>query len=464
MLSFSTEFPVAEASCTAFLQAVRGWIQGSPHTTLDEAAFNDLPSEGAWSTETDQEKLSALIYAGPNETTAAFRHSKIENDLEWSTVVAFSSDQNDTWVSVRTARESVHPQLGLPSAKKPFVVKGLLAALGGGLDGELFVRDEPYYLNDNDVGMAIRLLNADADNYLPIVYVSRRFDGALDIDPAPLARHLGGMAHVLVEPSRAFSRVLQDGVGSNNVYGGRVGVYWPSGARQAYFLNADTPTDLDVRQLLSGRLRAALLARRPLPRCTWAAAEARVARQAFERLRATGSEDVTDYINIFDAEMRAKARELEDAESEIARLRVQLRTDRASTGSARSSIKIGEEQEAFPGEFSEVAREALQAALTGMDPNGRRTHLISSTLSGLGESVELKTRRERLKGLLRGYRSMTREVAGGLEELGFSISEEGKHYKLKYLDDDRYTFILPKSGSDHRGGLNAVSDIGKRIY
>ncbi|GMU46359.1 MAG: hypothetical protein AMXMBFR26_11410 [Porticoccaceae bacterium] len=52
----------------------------------------------------------------------------------------------------------------------------------------------------------------------------------------------------------------------------------------------------------------------------------------------------------------------------------------------------------------------------------------------------------------------------GLEEMGFSITEEGKHYKLTFQDDDRYTFTLPKSGSDHRGGLNAASDIGRLLF
>lgn len=76
----------------------------------------------------------------------------------------------------------------------------------------------------------------------------------------------------------------------------------------------------------------------------------------------------------------------------------------------------------------------------------------------------MSEQREELKRLLRGYKSMDRVTKGGLEAMGFSISEDGKHYKLVYHDDDRYTFALPKSGGDHRGGLNAASDIGKRLF
>ena len=48
--------------------------------------------------------------------------------------------------------------------------------------------------------------------------------------------------------------------------------------------------------------------------------------------------------------------------------------------------------------------------------------------------------------------------------MGFRISNGGKHYKLVYQGDDRYTYTLPSSGSDHRGGLNAANDIGRLMF
>jgi len=59
---------------------------------------------------------------------------------------------------------------------------------------------------------------------------------------------------------------------------------------------------------------------------------------------------------------------------------------------------------------------------------------------------------------------MDSKVKRALEEMGFEITDDGKHYKLTYEDDDRYTFTLPRSGSDRRGGLNAASDIAKRLF
>jgi hypothetical protein len=59
---------------------------------------------------------------------------------------------------------------------------------------------------------------------------------------------------------------------------------------------------------------------------------------------------------------------------------------------------------------------------------------------------------------------MDKKTRKGLEDIGFSITEEGKHFKLTFRDDDRYVFALPKSGGDVRGGLNAASDISKRLF
>jgi hypothetical protein len=90
--------------------------------------------------------------------------------------------------------------------------------------------------------------------------------------------------------------------------------------------------------------------------------------------------------------------------------------------------------------------------------------MLTAAVSDLGSNSRRGNLRESLKLLLRNYSSMDHSTRKGLEDLGFSTYEDGKHYKLIYKNDDRYTFALPKSGSDYRGGLNAVSDIAKRIF
>jgi hypothetical protein len=59
---------------------------------------------------------------------------------------------------------------------------------------------------------------------------------------------------------------------------------------------------------------------------------------------------------------------------------------------------------------------------------------------------------------------MTSSNRAELESLGFDIQDDGKHYKLIYRGDARYPFILAKTGSDWRGGMNAFSDLKRRIF
>jgi len=464
MLSFATEFPVQGTNIEGFVRAVRSWLEGSPHTSLTADQLSTMPTDGHWSVGTAREKVEALLVTTDGRQTAAFKHAAFDGDLEWNTIVVYSGTEDDSWVSIRTSRESSHPQASLPPAKKPLLVRTLISKLGGGLDSELYVADKPFHLKSNDLGMATRLLNADAENYLPVVYVSCEFDGRVSVNFDALARSLGGMAHVLVEPNRDFSRKLQGEVGSRNVYGGRVGVYWPNGERNSYFFNEETPSDFDIRRLIVSRIRQALLNRRPLARCTWTRAEAEVARKVIENLKSSGSEDVSEYVSAFDVEMKAKNGQLEEAEAEVRRLKAQVRGFDVSQGYREFDLGISDEQEFFDGEFFEVLKGAVASAIESAQENGRRRHILQAIDKKIPSYENMKNRRESLKDVLREYKSMDRSIKQALEEMGFQISEEGKHYKLIYNQDDRYTFALPKTGGDRRGGLNAVSDIGKRVY
>ncbi len=464
MLSFACEFPVQDSDTSAFIDAVRRWLEGSPHTALKREDLDKILPQGHSSCAAGNERLEALIASDDGNSTAGFRHTAINGAIEWRTTVVFSRSADDCWIGVRTARESAKAISSLPRGKKPLLVRTLLAELGGGLDAELYCQDEPHYLKANDLGMAARLLNGDSDNYLPVIYVSCGFTGNPLVRAEPLAKVLGGMAHVLVEPDRAFSRALQPDVGSRNAYGGSIGVYWPHGDSFKIIVDLNAGREIDVRHDIVDRVTQSLLNRRPLARCTWSRAEANVAIEVFEKLKNSGSQEIDDYVAVFDSEVKAKNKQLEDAEAEIQKLTSRIRQIDTGRVTPTSSFQINNEQEFFAGEFSDIIGDGINLALESSQKGSRRQHVLSALLTSLSSSGTAKTKRNELKEILKGYRSMTKATKDGLVRLGFSITEEGKHYKLVYMQDERYGFTLPKTGSDHRGGMNAVSDIAKRIY
>lgn len=467
MLTFATEFPVHQNTTSSdFLSTMRDWVEKSPFTGLSEGDLADLsPNKEFFKKGRDHSVRSIGIVRPNGEEFVAFRNSTLDAGISWETAVVFSKSSAGSWIGIRTSNESHQPVSKLPAAKKPYAVRLLLQRLGGAVDGALVVSDSPVWLTNNDIDLAARLLNGEAGCRLPVVYLSCGFDGKYAIDPNQFSKDLSGMAHVVVEPNRPFSRRLQIDVSSQNVYGGAVGIYWPQGTGRRKFFSEELDSPEVLKWAITDEVRGALLNRRPLPQCTWEAVESEVRRNEYEMLKSGGSKELSEYVATFDADLSARDRQIEVAEQEIARLQreiVRLQSQEAS--SVGAIVQPGSEQNLYSGEIASVLGDALRDCADRYPDDSRRGHILRSFANANPSNDIARNNRDRIKYLLRDYRSMDAPTRAGLEALGFSVTEEGKHIKLVYQDDDRYTFILPKSGSDRRGGLNSASDIAKRIF
>ncbi|CBJ37268.1 protein of unknown function [Ralstonia solanacearum CMR15] len=126
-------------------------------------------------------------------------------------------------------------------------------------------------------------------------------------------------------------------------------------------------------------------------------------------------------------------------------------------------LQTAQEQYLYAGELLGVVRDAIADAVTRVTKDSRRQHILSCIVQANPPTGEAEAMRNRLKALLRDFRSMDAKVRSGLQDMGFEISEEGKHYKIVFQGDDRYTFTTSKSGSDHRGGLHLAGDISRLL-
>lgn len=468
MLSFATEFSVdAERTTADFIQAMVKWITESPHTSLSADRLRELQQKDEASVQSGNETVQSLVSSTADVDLAGIRYSRRDNDLEWLTTVVFSRTSSDARIGIRVECESMHASARLPPAKKPVVVRTVLESLGGAADGPLLVQDDAHVLTNSDVELAAKLIRGDAGCRLPIVYVSAQFRGGHLVDVHRLAADLSGMAHVVVEPNRPFSVRLQIEVDSENVYGGTIGIYWPEGGgRRAFFLGEEYSTPGHLAAAIKDEVRAALVNRRPMARCTWAYVRETASRRAIQTLKSSGSKAIEDYIKTFDQEIEAKDQRLKDAEREIQRLHNELRKYEARAGTASGGLlRLGRERDVYPNEVLCILLDAIEDAATRVPENSRRQHVLMSVLEANKlDGSPLEAHREQLKKLLRGMTTIDGKMRRELEDMGFSISEDGKHFKLVFQGDDRYTYTLPKSGSDWRGGLNAASDIARLLF
>lgn len=466
MLSFATEFPV-EATRTSidFLAAVREWLLGSPHTVFQLSDLSDLETQDEFSARKSNETIEALKYEAAGTDMAAIRYTRLDRGLEWVSTIVFSRGLPSSWIGVRTSCESQHAAAKLPVARKPVFVKTFLTRLGGGVDGEMKVQAIPLRLANSDIPLAARCISGKAGCRLPLVYVSARFKGGHIVNVDSLAEALAGMAHVLVEPNRPFSTRLMNEVGAQNVYGGAIGIYWPEGGgRRSFFLHHESESSLEMEHAVVDEVRSALANRRPYSRVTWSAVQELISRRTFAALREQGSTEVQKYVDEFDKEIRAKQEELDNAEREISRLEAEVRKYQAQNPMQSGLVlQTKPEQDLYAGELVGIVRDAIADAVTRVTEDSRRQHVLNSIVKANPPTGEAEAMRNRLKALLRDFRSMDAKVRSALQDMGFEISEDGKHYKIVFQGDDRYTFIMPKSGSDHRGGLNLAGDISRLL-
>ncbi|MFZ5635344.1 MAG: hypothetical protein ACOY82_02025 [Pseudomonadota bacterium] len=449
-----------------FMNCCRTWIIKSPHTALSNT-IPEFINEGKFGN--DREFASFGLYESTSTSTGGVRYEKIdEDDVRWVTDVLGNKSDKGFWVSIQLSVDSELPVERLEQGKRPYIVKLLMQNFAHGHDGILPVTDSPILLSESDTDLAERIICADTGGVMPVVYASRNKKEDLSIDPHLLSKWISGMAHVIVEPSRKFSTKIMRQVFGENVYGGAVAIYWPDGIGKWTYLPSQWSNPTSLQSAISKKIRMSLLYQRIRRECTWSYLQEMISRQKLESLRASGSDNIDDYIKHFDTEIAAKDEEIQRLETELTRARYSVVISRASRGTPQNGNSVisleTSESDFYQGEQLGFIAEALKNAKDSSEPHSRRSHVFESIINNNENPGDRDEILDRLKSTLRQYTSLTSSIRAELEDLGFYIHDEGKHYKLLFNNDSRYPFVLPKTGSDWRGGMNAFSDLKKKIF
>lgn len=246
MLPFATDFPVKNFSREQFVALTTGWLQGSLNCKLFEKdAVANLDVENASVVASDGEELKIQEFIGIDGSQAiGFRYDRPDNQgRRWRTELVISRTEDSPDESVVRARTQCIAELAgakIESPKKPYILKAIIQDNKSSEDGYLTVQDVPHYLTEDSssVTLAAEVVAGCASVHLPVVYVScegmDRYPLSKD-QISKLAYDLGGVAHVLVEPSRDFSNSVREITLGSNAYGGSIGIYSPSAPRGKKF-------------------------------------------------------------------------------------------------------------------------------------------------------------------------------------------------------------------------------------
>ncbi len=467
MLTFKTQFPINEKCGTKeLIEAGRIWLAGSPHSSLSEIMTNAKDIKDGWSRSTRSESIVFANHVnGVNVCGFRYENSD-ENEMRWVTEVVGTKYTNKFLLSVQLDVGSELPVEKIDHGKRPHFLKTVMNEIGGGMDGKLRVADKPHYLKDKDIGLAADLINSHAGCLMPIVYVSADDDGTTHINPIMLSQWLSGMAHVVVEPNRDFSFGLMGEVSNENAYGGAVAIYWPDGIGKWLFMPKYEYSDPKSMQVaIARKVRQSLLSQRAKRECTWGYIQELKSKERIEYLKQSGSAEIDDFVAAFDDEIASKNEEINRLEQEISRLKYGNYSSASEVTTELKALSLtSTEVDRYQGERLEIVVDAIINSIDGTQPHSRRRHILEDLRDSNIQTGERDTILEHLKELLRSYKSMNSSTRKELERMGFKVTEEGKHYKLEFRNDKRYHFSLAKTGSDHRGGLNAFSEIKNKLF
>ena len=105
----------------------------------------------------------------------------------------------------------------------------------------------------------------------------------------------------------------------------------------------------------------------------------------------------------------------------------------------------------------------LDEALVATEKATRKGNILEDVLENNVYQHLSDERKQKVKALFKGYKSLTGAMRQELMALGFEITEAGKHYKLTYGGDARYMVTIAKTPSDIRSGINNAALISKKM-
>ena len=484
MLLFSTVLDINDTlTKDAFIQLVIDWNQGSSY---EENIIRGIKWNGDRNVRFGDDRLWLDIQEYRNANTIAVRYQKVEDDgVIWDT--DYVMNFTEMKMSVRLDRSFYADALTVdPKFSTPHFIK--LLSEGGYLkdDGDLRTTNLPIFIDESNMDILCGVINNVQRHKLPVVYVSKNSDNSDPADVKLLAAKLKGVAHVLVQKGTWLNYRIRRACDSKNEYYGAVGVYFPNPAVQPkrFFYRAlqgydEFLLEKVVRSVISyvnsqavgtlytwqGVTNAMFIDRwrsrgEDLIELERPKNSAEFAQELAEMERAAAlkeKDEANKLVDSTDQEIKDMRQQIEVLSHENERLTAEITGLRAKMAGldSRPILFLGNEDDFFPGEIKDIVLCALEDAVKNL-PKSRRLDVLRDVIRSNNHEHLLNRRAEKLKARLRGYKSMSGPLRRYLEGIGYDITEDGKHYRLTYFGDARYSITMAKTASDYREGDNTA--------
>lgn len=465
MLLCSSKIPVKK-TCTAsvFVALAIEWVTNSRHYSFDPFSW-DGSADAAIPGKNHENFKIGLFEDGK---ICAVHFSTIDNrSIKWTT--DFILDSEHDILAFQLYRDApadidyVDPAFSLP-----VLIKKVISAGYSDSDHGIEIKGKPVIIHDEDADWVADMMLRKVNYNMPIVYMSCESDGHCIVNPYTVAEKLNGVAHVFFETTRSVSYDLRDKTGGINPYVGAIEIFYPKGSRRL-LPSQLSGTHLSQIYTIVNAVFGHLNQLRVEDRFSWSQLQANKLRRQLSVAIQKKEQDSKDYRELESAYEEI----LEEKDSQIRRLSDQLYSANNTIEQLEAQLAaienipvliLGEERDLYPFEQQSMLIEILEKEIRMTSGNSRKAHILLSLITANKCDNTVEEKRKRLKASLHGYTKMTPAISKELEDIGFSLSDDGKHIKVVFGADARYTGTLSKTGSDHRAGNNAAHDLIRSIF
>ena len=186
-------------------------------------------------------------------------------------------------------------------------------------------------------------------------------------------------------------------------------------------------------------------------------------RMEAEAARQKAENEIDQVYDEFDEDFKALQEKVTELTKTNEALQYENQGLRAKLAAADATplLLLGDEEDFYQGEIRDIVLGAIDDAFSTIESSTRRADVLGDVLENNPYRHLSDERKQKIKSLFKGYKSISGTMKQELADMGFELTEAGKHYKLTYRGDSRYLVTVGKTPSDNRSGSNTVSEIGK---
>ncbi len=458
---------VKNITCLEVWNIIKTWLLNSPHYGISKINY-DFQEEFHVDTSSNT-RLSILHVSMSDNKILATRFENFENDKIWKTDYIFF--ENTCELSIKVSCSSKTYDGKILKSHKPHIIKTLFDKNLVYKETDIYpIMDKPIFLNgSNDIIKCANIIKGEFTTYLPVVYIS--YDSwnpnKYAVNPDKLAISLSGSAHVLVESNSEFANDLRKECESKNVYHGFIGIYYPKASYKEvisykdYFIN-NVLSQESVMKAVIESLQRATLNHAGVDELTWDRLNNEYSKQKIlknEKLVFDSKKELEEYLHNFDNENEQLKEKNMDLIKELDRKNLELDILKNKYESSDCVNLKYDKNEFYCDEYKDLILNILDQVKEITQEGTRINELIKSIMSSNSFSNIGKKIFSDIKIALK-EKSLSRRRQL-LKKCGFEVTI-GAHDKIVFKDN-KYSFTVSNSPSDHRNDNNLFSDISKKL-